>query len=116
MMTPEFPDGREVILIANDITYQIGSFGPQEDLIYKVQPHPSLSPLPSPSVPMILQLASELSRKEGLPRIYIAANSGARIGLAEELKHLFHVAWMDPDCPDKVPSQKELVKEELILL
>ncbi len=33
--------------------------------------------------------------------MYIAANSGARIGLAEELKHLFRVAWVDPDCPDK---------------
>ena len=40
MLTPEFPDGREVILIANDITHQIGSFGPKEDLLYKVWPHP----------------------------------------------------------------------------
>ena len=47
------------------------------------------------------QLASALSRKEGLPRIYIAANSGARIGLAEELKQLFRVAWVDPQYPDK---------------
>lgn len=47
------------------------------------------------------QQASALSRSEGLPRIYIAANSGARIGLAEELKTLFRVAWVDPSCPDK---------------
>lgn len=47
------------------------------------------------------QQASALSRKEGIPRIYIAANSGARIGLAEELKALFRVAWVDPDYPDK---------------
>ena len=47
------------------------------------------------------QLASALSRKEGLPRVYIAANSGARIGLAEELKELFRVAWVDPLSPDK---------------
>ena len=47
------------------------------------------------------QLASELSRKEGLPRIYIAANSGARIGLAEELKQLFKVAWVEPQHPEK---------------
>ena len=33
--------------------------------------------------------------------MYIAANSGARIGLAEELKHLFKVAWVDPTSPDK---------------
>lgn len=37
-----------------------------------------------------------------IPRIYIAANSGARIGLAEEIKHLFRVAWEDPSEPDKV--------------
>ena len=33
--------------------------------------------------------------------MYIAANSGARIGLADELKHLFRVAWVDPEHPDK---------------
>ena len=34
--------------------------------------------------------------------MYIAANSGARIGLAQELKALFKVAWVDPSAPDKV--------------
>ena len=48
-----------------------------------------------------LQKASELSRKEGLPRIYLSANSGARLGLAEEIKHLFRVAWKDVNDPDK---------------
>lgn len=32
--TPEYPKGREVILIANDLTYLIGSFGPREDLLF----------------------------------------------------------------------------------
>ena len=36
MLTPEYPEGRDVIVIANDITHQIGSFGPQEDLVFKV--------------------------------------------------------------------------------
>ena len=36
MLTPEYPDGREVIIIANDLTYQIGSFGPLEDQLFKV--------------------------------------------------------------------------------
>ena len=48
-----------------------------------------------------LQQASALSRDLGLPRVYIAANSGARIGLAEELKHLFKVAWEDKNTPDR---------------
>ncbi len=33
--------------------------------------------------------------------MYVAANSGARIGLAEELKHLFKVAWVDQAAPNK---------------
>ena len=32
--TPEFPLGREIILIANDLTYFIGSFGPKEDMLF----------------------------------------------------------------------------------
>lgn len=49
-----------------------------------------------------MQKASEMARQEGLPRIYIAANSGARIGLASEVKSLFKIAWIDPSTPDKV--------------
>ena len=33
--------------------------------------------------------------------MYIAANSGARIGLAEELKNLYKVAWVDEATPNK---------------
>ncbi|CAN0461521.1 unnamed protein product, partial [Discosporangium mesarthrocarpum] len=32
-------------------------------------------------------------------RIYLAANSGARIGMAESLKKHFRVAWADPEDP-----------------
>ena len=32
--------------------------------------------------------------------MYIACNSGARIGLADELKQLFRVAWVNPAAPD----------------
>ncbi|CAB1352795.1 unnamed protein product, partial [Coregonus sp. 'balchen'] len=81
LRTPEYPAGREIILISNDITHKIGSFGPQEDLLF-------------------LQ-ASEMSRESGIPRIYISANSGARIGLAEEIRHMFHVAWQDTADPYK---------------
>ncbi|XP_075445618.1 acetyl-CoA carboxylase 1 isoform X3 [Ascaphus truei] len=81
LKSPEYPDGRDIIVIGNDITYRIGSFGPQEDLLYL--------------------RASEHSRSQGIPRIYVAANSGARIGLAEEIRHMFHVAWEDPADPYK---------------
>ncbi|XP_010113790.1 PREDICTED: acetyl-CoA carboxylase, partial [Chlamydotis macqueenii] len=81
LKTPEYPEGRDIIVIGNDITYRIGSFGPQEDVLFL--------------------RASELARTHGIPRIYVAANSGARIGLAEEIRHMFHVAWEEPDDPYK---------------
>ena len=34
MMTPEARGGRRVILIANDITFQAGTFGPAEDVLF----------------------------------------------------------------------------------
>lgn len=82
LRTPEYPDGREIIVISNDVTFLVGSFGPREDIVFLK--------------------ASELARKMKVPRIYVAVNSGARIGLAEEVKNLFKIAWEDPDAPDKV--------------
>ncbi|XP_055374657.1 acetyl-CoA carboxylase [Condylostylus longicornis] len=81
LSTPEYPNGREIIVIANDLTFFIGSFGIQEDILFSK--------------------ASELARERKVPRIYISANSGARMGLAEELKSMFKVAWEDPEEPDK---------------
>lgn len=94
MKTPEYPEGRDIIVICNDITHMIGSFGPQEDELFV--------------------RASELARTEGIPRIYLAANSGARIGLAEEVKHMFHVAWIDPADPYKVSTRVHFVKADEI--
>ncbi|CAF4335330.1 unnamed protein product, partial [Rotaria sp. Silwood2] len=92
MKTPECPSGRTIIVIANDITHKIGSFGIEEDLLF--------------------QRASELSRLERVPRIYIAANSGARIGLAEELKFLYRIAWNDPKDIDKGIQYLYLTSED----
>jgi len=81
IFTPEFPNGRSIIVIGNDITHVIGSFGPAEDrLFYK---------------------SSELARKLGIPRIYLSANSGARIGIAEEVINCFKVTWVVPENPSK---------------
>lgn len=81
LFTPEYPHGREIIVIANDITYQIGSFGPREDLFF--------------------YKCSQLARQLGIPRIYLSANSGARIGLAEELLKCYRAAWKDEKDPTK---------------
>nr|NP_610342.1 Acetyl-CoA carboxylase, isoform A [Drosophila melanogaster]AAF59155.2 Acetyl-CoA carboxylase, isoform A [Drosophila melanogaster] len=81
LATPEYPNGREIIVIANDLTYLIGSFGIKEDVLFAK--------------------ASQLARQLKVPRIYISVNSGARIGLAEEVKAMFKIAWEDPEEPDK---------------
>ncbi|KAJ5287104.1 Acetyl-CoA carboxylase [Penicillium angulare] len=78
--TPEYPRGRRFIIVANDITFQIGSFGPQEDKFF--------------------HKCTELARKLGIPRIYLSANSGARIGIADELIPQFSVAWNNPAKPE----------------
>lgn len=49
LYTPEYPGGRDIIVIANDITCMIGSFGPREDKVFG--------------------FASEISRKLKIPRV-----------------------------------------------
>ena len=78
--TPEYPRGRKFVIIANDITFRIGSFGPKEDLYF--------------------HKCTELARSMGVPRIYLSANSGAQLGIAEELIPHFNVAWNDPENPE----------------
>ena len=97
--TPEYPKGRRFIIIANDITFKIGSFGPQEDKFF--------------------HKCTILARKLGIPRVYLSANSGARIGMAEELMPFFSVAWTDPEKPEAgfkylyfTPEAYERLKEK----
>ncbi|KAK9479207.1 acetyl-CoA carboxylase [Lipomyces japonicus] len=80
-LTPESPKGRQFIVVANDITFKIGSFGPLEDRYFHA--------------------VTEFARKLGIPRVYLSANSGARIGVADEFISLFSVAWNDPARQDK---------------
>ena len=80
LKTVEYPNGRQVVLIANDITFKAGSFGTREDVVFK--------------------LASEFARERKIPRLYVAANSGARIGLSESIKKMFKVAFKNPQKPE----------------
>jgi acetyl-CoA carboxylase/biotin carboxylase 1 len=80
LKTVEYPEGRQVILVANDITLKAGSFGTREDVVFK--------------------LASEYAREHRIPRLFVAANSGARIGLAERVRKTFSVAFKDPSKPE----------------
>jgi len=80
LKTVECPTGRQIVLIANDITHKAGSFGTREDVVFK--------------------LASVYARQRRVPRLYMAANSGARIGLAEGIKKAFKVAFKNPSNPE----------------
>jgi acetyl-CoA carboxylase/biotin carboxylase 1 len=94
--TPEYPSGRSVVVVANDITYKIGSFGPTEDQFF--------------------YLVTQYARERGLPRIYLSANSGARIGLGEEALNLFSTAWIDEDHPEKGFNYLYLTHENYLKL
>ena len=63
--------GAQVVAVANDITYSSGSFGPKEDAVFRA--------------------ATEYALEERLPLLYLAANSGARVGLANEIKQSLKV-------------------------
>ncbi|KAG8851514.1 acetyl-coenzyme-A carboxylase [Tulasnella sp. 330] len=81
LYTPEYQKGRTVVVLANDITFRTGTFAPTEDFFfYKV---------------------TEYARARGLPRIYLSANSGARLGVAEEIMSMFSCAWQVPGAPEK---------------
>lgn len=80
LKTVEYPNGRPVLLIANDITHKAGSFGTREDVVFK--------------------LASEFAREKRIPRLYVAANSGARIGLSESVRTKFKVAFKETSKPE----------------
>ena len=56
----------QIVAIANDITFNSGAFGPREDAAFRA--------------------ATEYALAEKLPLVYLAANSGARVGLANEVK------------------------------
>jgi hypothetical protein len=59
-----------------------GSFGVAEDQFFKK--------------------ATEYARQRGLPRVYIACNSGARVGLVDEIIPKLQVQWKDASDPSKV--------------
>jgi acetyl-CoA carboxylase / biotin carboxylase 1 len=81
MKTPEYPEGRDVVVIANDVTVQSGSFGVEEDELY--------------------YKASLFARERKIPRLYIACNAGARIGLVDELKPMLNIKFIDEQNPNK---------------
>lgn len=50
---------------------------------------------------MLFYRASLYARHNGLPFLFIAANSGARIGIASEILPHLQVKWVDDDDPQK---------------
>jgi len=78
--TPEYPAGRRVVLLANDVTYKSGSFGVLEDDFFAK--------------------VSRFAASQKIPRIYLSSNSGARIGLVDALKNEIGVKWVDDGNPN----------------
>lgn len=70
-----------MVVVANDITFQSGAFSPREDAVFRA--------------------AAELSLEQRLPLVYLAANSGARVGLATEVRSRLRVQWLDEAEPSK---------------
>ncbi|KAJ6919903.1 acetyl-CoA carboxylase 1-like [Populus alba x Populus x berolinensis] len=81
ILTPEFPLGRTILVVANDVTFKAGSFGQREDAFFLA--------------------VTDLACNKKIPLIYLAANSGARIGAADEVKSCFKVGWSDECFPDR---------------
>lgn len=81
LRTPDAPNGRRMVVISNDITFKAGSFSMREHRLYFK--------------------AGEYCRKCKIPRIFIAANSGARIGYAEDIRKLFHLKFEDESRPEE---------------
>jgi acetyl-CoA carboxylase/biotin carboxylase 1 len=79
LVTPQYPQGRDLVLVANDCTFKRGSFGTREDHFFAA--------------------AAEYAVERQLPFIFCACNAGARLGLADELKNLIRVEWNNPDQP-----------------
>lgn len=71
----------QVVAIANDITYNSGAFGPKEDAAFRA--------------------ATEYALQHRIPVMYLAANSGARVGLANEVKRCLKVDWVNAAEPQK---------------
>ena len=82
--------------MANDCTVQSGSFGVDEDIYF--------------------DKVSKYARAGGYPRLHIASNSGARIGLAEEVKPYFQIAWNDPAKEENGYKYLYLSEEDLAKL
>ncbi|KAF3627548.1 Acetyl-CoA carboxylase 1, partial [Capsicum annuum] len=101
MSTPEFPMGRKILVVANDVTFRNASFGPSEDAFF--------------------QAVTDVACEQKIPLIYLAANSGARIGAAEEVKSCFRVGWSDESNPERgfqyvylTPEDHERIKSSVM--
>lgn len=71
-----------------------GSFGTREDVVFK--------------------LASEYARAHNIPRLFVAANSGARIGLSESIKKLFKIAFKDESRPENGFNFLYMTKDDYV--
>ena len=63
LKTPEYADGREIVIIANDVTVQSGSFGVREDDFFKAASEYARAKGMTPNVSFLLLMSKFLWRQ-----------------------------------------------------
>jgi len=81
LATPEYPNGREIIVIANDLTYLIGSFGIKEDVLFAK--------------------ASQLARQRKVPRVSLIFLRGSSFTLCYSTHFLLDIHFRKQRCPHR---------------
>lgn len=76
----EYSNGQRIVVVANDITVQAGSFAVHEDVFFCD--------------------VSRYCRKHHVPRIHVSCNSGARLSIGNSVIDDLHIQWKVTDEPD----------------
>ncbi|KAI8847215.1 acetyl-CoA carboxylase [Chytridium lagenaria] len=79
LFTPEYPEGRNIVVVANDITFNIGSFGPKEDqLFFKASEYARNRGIPvSTSQPILVPVLDwQMKSLRGLSAAYTERECG----------------------------------------
>ncbi|CAI2197706.1 6393_t:CDS:2, partial [Funneliformis geosporum] len=105
-------EAKELVLDENN---NLQEWRELQERIHLVWLHGSLLFLPPPEYPKEDQFfykPTELARSLGIPRVYLAANSGARIRLAEEVMNHFNTYKQLHQNGRKSVIAEEIVEEE----
>ena len=96
--TPEYPEGREVVIVANDVTYQSGSFGVAEDDFFaKVTRFAAAGGVPQ-SVPVLKQWCPHRARRG------VETARRRQVGQQRPLEGFGILVYVTPEDLEKLPE------------